>query len=267
MWEHQTHQIDAPLKQGRLLAPGRRPGEWGRLQLRCCARASCVTCDVRAGCPNRSGRCVSQPFARQPVPKDMLQASEVANHFVLGHFSHGSRNGVTSLTRQLPHVVKQLCAFMQACFPGFHWSSIAISHNELARPHRDVHNLDLNCSVSLGPFSGGGVWLEARGGSDPMPDGTGKALWGSTIATRAQPRAFPPSILRGTAPFQGERWALTAYTNKGVFAALSKFCPFWSSWASLSRVIQSPRRPSRCQCSARNVMAQLRQVQPSWVKR
>ena len=51
------------------------------------------------------------------------------DYVVLGHFSHGPRNSVTSLTRQLP-VVNQARAFKQCrhVFRVFFWSSIAISH-------------------------------------------------------------------------------------------------------------------------------------------
>ena len=44
----------------------------------------------------------ASPEACPAVLKDAANAN--ANYYVLGHFSHGPRNGITNLTKQLPHL-------------------------------------------------------------------------------------------------------------------------------------------------------------------
>ena len=111
---------------------------------------------------------------QKPVPKNrpaVLKgaANANANYYVLGHFSHGPRNGITNLTKQLPHLVRQVCNFLRECFPGLAWASIAVSHNEVAAPHSDDSNMagSLNGSVSLGSFSGGGAVAPLQQGNRP----------------------------------------------------------------------------------------------------
>ena len=159
------------------------------------------------------------PNNRPAVLKDAANAN--ANYYVLGHFSHGPRNGITKLTKQLPHLVRQVCNFLRECFPGLAWGSIAVSHNEVAAPHSDDSNMagSLNGSVSLGSFSGGGLWLHCSKGTDPLPTSDGSALWGCVLPTRLQPCIFHPSMLHATAPFQGDRWAITVFTNRGLWDA------------------------------------------------
>ena len=39
------------------------------------------------------------------------------------------------------------------------------------------------------------------------------------LPTRLQPCIFHPSMLHATAPFQGDRWAITVFTNRGLWDA------------------------------------------------
>ena len=94
---------------------------------------------------------------RSPVTKHRkcLEGTDT-NCFVLGAFVASERKGVTAITRDCSHVAAYLIAFMTARYGEFEASSIAISHNELASPHRDFNSPGtLNITFGLGDYKGG----------------------------------------------------------------------------------------------------------------
>ena len=162
--------------------------------------------------------CTAFPgFAPNNRPQ-VLGSADAVQYFVLGHFHHAPRQGVTSLTRKLPSVVCFLNAWLVSLFPGQCWSSIAVSHNHVAEMHADAANLpgSSNCTVSLGSFKGGGLWLADEKGDCEMRDPEGRPVLGRVHSTFQQPFTFDAQCLHATQPFQGERWAVTAYTTLHV---------------------------------------------------
>ena len=104
-------------------------------------------------------------------------------------------------------------------FPLGTWSSLCISHNELPKVHRDSTNElnTLNYTVALGDFTGGGLLLEAASGDHShFVDDIGRELRFSLVDTRDKPLAFDGTLWHGTAPFQGDRWVITAYTCRNL---------------------------------------------------
>ena len=162
--------------------------------------------------------CAAFPgFAPNNRPQ-VLGPADAVPYFVLGHFHHAPRQGVTSLTRKMPSVVCFLNAWLVSLFPGQCWSSVAVSHNHVAVSHADSANLpgSSNCTVSLGSFRGGGLWLADEQGDCEMRDPEGHSVRGRVHSTFQQPLTFDAQRLHATQPFQGERWAVTAYTTSHV---------------------------------------------------
>ena len=170
--------------------------------------------------------CAAFPgFAPNNRPQ-VLGSADAVQYFVLGHFHHAPRQGVTSLTRKLPSVVCFLNAWLVSLFPGQCWSSIAVSHNHVAEMHADAANLpgSSNCTVSLGSFKGGGLWLADEKGDCEMRDPEGRPVLGRVHSTFQQPFTFDAQCLHATQPFQGERWAVTAYTTLHVSQDSASAC-------------------------------------------
>ena len=104
-------------------------------------------------------------------------------------------------------------------FPLGTWSSLCISHNELLKIHRDCTNEanTLNYTVTLGQFTGGGLLLESESGDHSyfVPEMNCNLKF-ALLDTRENPLAFDGTLWHGTAPFQGDRWVITAYTCRNL---------------------------------------------------
>ena len=146
----------------------------------------------------------------------MLGAKHDVSYFVLGHFHHSPRAGITNLTRSVPAVVRFLNRWLQLLFPSCSWGSIAVSHNVSAAPHADLENSveSQNFTVSLGSFSGGGLWLAEEWGDIVMQGADGVPVRGVVHSTFQDPFAFDAHRLHATQPFTGDRWSVTAYANR-----------------------------------------------------
>ena len=91
--------------------------------------------------------------------------SPEAAYYNLGAFSQSVRLGLTHATLQHQRVLCRLNSWLSMLFPLGTWSSICISHNELLRLHHSTNEPNtLNYTVTLGPFTGGGLLLESASG-------------------------------------------------------------------------------------------------------
>ena len=152
-------------------------------------------------------------------------------YFNLGAFGFddGRRCGVFQRTEQFSDIARFLNAFLRLQFPAASWTSVCVSHNVRTRLHTDAGNeaASLNHSISLGNFSGGEIWITPALNSSavlvPPPKGSesethkvGSSALGEHVDTFESGVSFPCSSLHCTAPWQGDRWVLTAYTCKGA---------------------------------------------------
>ena len=160
--------------------------------------------------------CIAFPAQVANNRPQVLGAKHDVSYFVLGHFHHSPRAGITNLTRSVPAVVRFLNSWLQLLFPSCSWGSIAVSHNVLAAPHADLENsvASQNFTVSLGSFSGGGLWLADESGDIVMQGADGLPVRGVVHPTFQEPFAFDAHRLHATQPFTGDRWSVTAYTNR-----------------------------------------------------
>ena len=83
-----------------------------------------------------------------------------------------------------------------------------------------------NLSLSLGPFTGGRLWLEDLHCMHLGAPTFHSWLHGVAIDTHCRPLSFDGRIRHMTLPYQGERWALTAFTLPGVCCSDLEFLGF-----------------------------------------
>ncbi|CAE7192335.1 Smyd3 [Symbiodinium necroappetens] len=78
------------------------------------------------------------------------------NCILLGGYSFGKFHGVCKRTVAYPETTQYLNDFMAQQAPGETWSSIQVSYDTSALPHRDVHNLKLSNNIvyGLGDYKG-----------------------------------------------------------------------------------------------------------------
>ena len=143
----------------------------------------------------------------------------LAAYYNLGAFSQSVRLGLTNATYQCRNVLCRLNSWLSMLFPLGTWSSLCISHNELLKIHRDCTNEanTLNYTVTLGQFTGGGLLLESESGDHSyfVPEMNCNLKF-ALLDTRENPLAFDGTLWHGTAPFQGDRWVITAYTCRNL---------------------------------------------------
>ena len=143
-----------------------------------------------------------------------------------GYFNFGvqlsRKSCLTQVTRELPGVCRDLNALFRLLFPTERWNTICVSRDCLSLLHSDTANVpgSPNLSLSLGSFTGGRLWLEDLhclhlGAPTSVPVGD-TWLHGVAVDTCCRPLCFDGRIRHMTLPYQGERWALTAFTLPDV---------------------------------------------------
>ena len=70
----------------------------------------------------------------------------------------------------------------------------------------------------MGTFQAGQLWLQddIHGTVQLSHPQTGEIVWGVQVSTRDRGFSFCPSVLHGTMPWTGDRWAVTAFTPRGL---------------------------------------------------
>ena len=143
---------------------------------------------------------------------------------------------------------RDLNALFRFLFPTERWNTICVSRDCLSLLHSDTANLpgSPNLSLSLGSFTGGRLWLEDLhclhlGAPTSVPLGDAW-LHGVAIDTCCRPLCFDGRIRHMTLPYQGERWALTAFTLPGVGCHDLNFWGFHYPLPRVALVSLGPRR-------------------------
>ena len=127
--------------------------------------------------------------------------------FITGAYVHGGICGIRRATRKFPATTRLLTALAQSlCKPGFCFSSVGLSYNNLAPRHVDKFNAPgtQNGLAKLSPFDGGGLILHSADQSSNLK------FDGNTLY-------FDAHESHETEPWtQGERLILVAYTTSGL---------------------------------------------------
>ena len=99
----------------------------------------------------------------------------------------------------------------RAKVPDFGYTALCIFSNG---PHCDFHNANLdNAIISLGGFTGGGVWVEESGGTIPCPGDPSRlgrvlSFKNGVIRLRAK------SVTHATMPWKGDRVVMVLFSAK-----------------------------------------------------
>ena len=161
---------------------------------------------------------LGKPRRQCQVPEDGDSGS-----LVLGLYSYGSMSGITKVTK--PH--RHLCRYVMKYLKHHGLSdnqitSLQISKNVRAQAHKDVNNArnSLNWHMTLGRYQGGRLWVEC-GSAEPPREAEWKKVNGKQVPglwhdSRHKLLAFRPGALHETEPFEGSRFAITAYTSRSL---------------------------------------------------
>ena len=143
-----------------------------------------------------------------------------AQTLVLGLYSHGSFSGCTRATKHNKWLCRYLNDYLRSWGQWGTTTSLSISRNSGALPHRDVHNAkgSLNWLVSFGSHKGGRTWVETDRADAHTVNKIhkGNTYPGYVVDSRHNLVSFAPDRLHSTEPFTGDRWSLTAYTSRSV---------------------------------------------------
>ena len=165
------------------------------------------------------------PFPARTHVRRAQQHQEPARSITLGIYAHGNQVGLTLNTNRYPAICRYLNMFMRAGHPRENWTSLHVNCNSPVGLHKDNHNLKgtVNVTTSLGPFTGGELWLEIScEEAQHHPDvlwrtkDDGSQVPGVAVDTRNRPIAFCPKLSHAVLPWKGCRFSITAYTSRGL---------------------------------------------------
>ena len=177
------------------------------------------------------------PFGSQRTTRQaQATPSQLQGCLAFGVYSYGSFSGITRQTTALPHFVRYVNAFLESHGAANPWSSFSINRNTVLHPHLDPNNLpdSVNQTISFGDFTGGELWVALTATNDipahavlstrllPM----GKQVTGQVVSTQHRLVVFSPKCYHATMPWQGLRWSVTAYLNRGVLHLRPKHLSF-----------------------------------------
>ena len=150
--------------------------------------------------------------------------SSTTSSVLFGGYSHGGFSGVSKWSSKLPQTVLYLNMYLQHYLPGVPWTSLALTINGFAVPHRDQHNLGGTPNVlhCVGKFVGGGLWLEGYPEKNTehvlcrrkLRDGSFHL--GHICETKNKFVVFSPKQLHATQEWHGCRVGISAYTTRTV---------------------------------------------------
>ena len=155
------------------------------------------------------------------VPADPTDASfkQEPAYLMFGSFRHGGVKGVTRVSKAYPWLTKVLTRTLRETDPNHTFTSIGVSCNTKAPPHRDVHNVPgtTNLIVPLSyPVEGGEVWSakKAQGRQKELSVECGnKSVQGSLQSLKC-PTYVCPHTWHATMPWQGDRVILIGFSLK-----------------------------------------------------
>ena len=103
---------------------------------------------------------------RECVTGDLPQAQDnVKNpaYVMLGMYMHGGVTGITKVTKSYPYLARVLNQIVQLTAPEHEFTSVGISVNSMAQPHKDKFNSRDHPNLVVPfeyPTSGGEIWVD-----------------------------------------------------------------------------------------------------------
>ena len=176
-------------------------------------------------------------FLRQ-VPWHELKSSNQPNRSILendsrdhklppayitfGVYVHGGLVGITNVSRAYPYLTQVLARLLNETQPDHPFTSISVSCNVKAKPHRDVYNSlaipNLVVPITY-PQHGGEIWVAGSPGPNQQTKSlmcAGKKLSGALHCLR-ESMLLDPHVWHATLPWSGNRILLVGYATKAYF--------------------------------------------------
>ena len=178
--------------------------------------------------PNPALReCVSSGLA--PTKDDMKSSAYV----MFGMFMHGGVTGVTKVTKSYPYLTRVLNRIVHLTAPEHEFTSVGISVNSMAQPHKDKFNSREHPNLVVPfeyPISGGEIWVDKP---PHARQSTAERMCGHELKSGSLQVLKPGIILdphtwHASQPWEGNRALLVAYSLKPV-AKLSNEDRGWLS--------------------------------------
>ena len=95
------------------------------------------------------------------VDKEPAARGDHGDSFSIGLYRMGGALGLRTSAHRFPLVTKAFNKFARTKVPDFGYTTLCIYSKVTTGPYRDFHNANLdNAIISLGGFTGGGVWVE-----------------------------------------------------------------------------------------------------------
>ncbi|OLQ00692.1 hypothetical protein AK812_SmicGene16628 [Symbiodinium microadriaticum] len=166
---------------------------------------------------------LQQLQAQLPVSranKHVRWSDQLPQALALGCYSHGAFCGVTKQSLRHPELVHYVNDYLRHHLPNHGWSSVMLTFNGHALPHRDHHNKKgtVNVVHGLGSYSGGELWIQ---GQPPpgLPEVRRKTPGGLVQVGYVRPTwhnfvEFRPEVLHGTQKRKGSCVYISAYTTR-----------------------------------------------------
>ena len=153
--------------------------------------------------------------------KGEREATKSGRSYSLGAYAHGPFAGLTNATMEQVWFVRYVNEYLKAKGATEGWSSFVVNFNTEASLHKDSNNLpgSMNQLTSLGPFTGGELWVRDSSARGKHAEYEGRA--GRLLESRHKIVAFGPDQPHATMPFEGERWSISTYASRG-YASLDK---------------------------------------------
>ena len=153
--------------------------------------------------------------------KGEREATKSGRSYSLGAYAHGPFAGLTNATMEQVWFVRYVNEYLKAKGATEGWSSFVVNFNTEASLHKDSNNLpgSMNQLTSLGPFTGGELWVRDSSARGKHAEYEGRA--GRLLESRRKIVAFGPDQPHATMPFEGERWSISTYASRG-YASLDK---------------------------------------------
>ena len=117
--------------------------------------------------------------------------------------------GVNVFARRFPWTARLLSGIIATWDETLEFSTITLSVNVCAKPHRDNHNhaLSHNLMLPFSDFTGGELFLETRDGRHQLAENGPRGH----IMSATEPLSFSPRRLHATLPWDGDRCIMIAF--------------------------------------------------------
>ena len=145
------------------------------------------------------------------------------NRVIFGYYAYGNFHGVSRRTTRWPDLVRYLNGILSERWTDSGgeeqaptWTSISLSKDMPSGLHTDKNNLRGSSSfmMTFGDHQGGDLFIEQPGGGTWRRNRRGEEIEGTLLDTKGSLCEFDSLRQHGTEPWQGTRWALTAYTAR-----------------------------------------------------